>query len=122
MAVDVGTLGSSPALVVVNDMLIAINDPKITSKVSKCYLYPKEEISKLKRYVKDNDVSSYVHLLRFAKERVVARIDKLKDSLPLALYTHLQCGVAGLFREANREVKEQLKENVRRRQRGQPPL
>jgi hypothetical protein len=122
MGVDVGTLGSSPALVVINEMLIKINDPKITNRVTSCYLHPREEIAKLKRYVKERDLSFYTRLLLLIRERAMAKVDRQKDHLPKDLYTHLRCAVVGVFRDAFNEISEGLKENVRRRQRGQQPL
>jgi RecA-family ATPase len=122
MAVDIGTLGSSPSLIAINKMLIAINDAKITNRVTRCFLQPKEEIAKLKAYVKDRDISFYIRLLSLLREQALAKVDKHRDDLEKDLYTHLRCAVVGLFREAAREVAEAAKENIRRRQRGQKPL
>jgi hypothetical protein len=122
MAVDVGTLGSSPVLNVVNAMLIKANDPKITSRVCRCYLHPKEDIAKLRKYVRDHDVGFYIQLLNIIRERALEKVDRQKTHLEKDLYTHLRCAVVGMFRDASREVAEAAKENIRRRQRGQQPL
>jgi hypothetical protein len=104
MAVDVGTLGSSPSLMVINDMLIKLNDPKITNRVTACYLHPREEIAKLKKYVKPHDVPYYTRLLMLVRDRAMQKVDRQKGNIPKDLYTHLRCAVVGVFRDAFNEV------------------
>lgn len=122
MTLKIDGLGSSPSQIAISKILRTIDDPKITNRVTRCFWQSKEEIAKLKAYVKDHDTNFYVRLLNIFREQALAKVDKYKNSLEKDLYTHLRCAVVGLFREAMGEVSEISKENIRRRQRGQRPL
>lgn len=122
MTLKIDGLGSSPSQITINKILRTIDKPKITNRVTRCFLQSKEEIAKLKACVKNYDTSFYIRLLNIFREQALVKVDKHKDSLEKDLYTHLRCAVVGLFREAIREVSETSKENIRRRQRGQRPL
>lgn len=122
MAVDVGTLGSAPVLISINKMLIEMQDKHITSTVTSTYLKARGDIAKLRKNLKDQDLKFYSRMLAMLRSHHVAVVDKYETTLPKVLFTHLRCAIVGEFREAFREIEEGLKENIRRRQRGQPPL
>lgn len=122
MAVDVGTLGKSPVLLAINEMLIKAQDKNLTGRVTGTYLQAKEDIAKLKRHLKDRDLKFYARMLTMLRKHHMAVVEAQKNGLPHDMFTHLRCAVVGEFREAFREISEGLKENVRRRQRGQQPL
>lgn len=119
--IDKGTLGSSPVLINLNNMLIEINDPKVTSKVCSKYYAAKNEIAKLKKYL-GIDIEFYDIMLNRSRRFHLDRVDNLQDKIPKVVYTHLRCAVVGEYREAKKAIDERIKENIRRRHKGLKPL
>lgn len=119
--IDKGTLGASPVLVNLNNMLIEINDPKVTAKVCSKFQAAKIEIAKLKKYL-SVDVEFYDEMLNRSRRFHLARVDNLQDKIPKIVYTHLRCAVVGEYREVKKEIEERIKENIRRRHKGLKPL
>lgn len=121
MALDVGTLGSTPVLISINKMLIEMQDKNYTKYVTSIYHKVKNDLAQLRK-LKDFNLKFYGRMLNILREHHLKMMDANEDKLPKVLFTHLRCAIVSEFRTARQEIAEGLKENVRRRQRGQPPL
>lgn len=123
--IDVGTFGSTPSQVVLNDLLIKLQDKKVTNLVCSRFLKASGDVNRLKKYVLTQDVAFFdkmLSLVRIHHMSVVDEIDPETYPMPTDLYTHWRCVMTGLFRQAKRDIEAQVKENIRRTQRGQQPL
>lgn len=109
--------------VVLSKMLKELNNPFVTRKIMKTYFLAKEHLAKLKTYIRSNDVEFYDRMLEMLRNNFMDGVKAWPEEwMPKDVYTHFRCVMAGLFREAKQEIIEDLKENVRRTQKGLQPL
>jgi hypothetical protein len=129
--IDVGTLGSTPSQVVLNDMLIKLNDKKVTHAVTSRFIKANTDLKKLQKYVLSQDIQFYDKMLAILRNHHMDAVKEadpanseldLPAGMPTDVYTHWRCVMTGLFRQAKRAIEQQVKENIRRTQRGQQPL
>lgn len=117
-----GTLGSTPSQLALAKILGEVNDPKVTAAVTSRFLKAKDHLKRLRAHLRTQDVAFYVTVLGLVRDHHLAAVDRMKGKLPDTAQSHLRCCVVGLFRDAHRDVKGDVTENVRRRQRGQQRL
>lgn len=128
--IDVGTLGSTPSQVALNDLLIKLGDKKVTNMICSRFLKASDDLKRLKKYVLVQDIAFYDKMLSLVRTHHMDCVNECDPEKPernaptmtVNVYTHWRCVMTGLFRQAKRDIEQQVKENIRRTQRGQQPL
>lgn len=118
--IDVGTIGSAPCQVALNDMLIKCGDEKIVGRVTSIYHRCNKQLKLLTKYVKDQDLKFYSQMLNLTRKSAMEMVESVRGDVPHDIYTHLRCCVVALYREATFSIIDDQKENIRRKQKGLP--
>lgn len=112
----------APGQLGLTTILNKLGEPYITSVVMWRYHNARRDLDKLTKYLRHTDIEFYNKMLLMIRERHMEAVESIKDKVPKDCHTFLRNCVVGMFREAVRDIEEDVKENVRRVQRGQQPL
>lgn len=108
--IDVGTIGSMPCEVSLNQVLIKVANAKVTNLATSRYQKFRYGIRELQPLIKTNPSFYETMLLLWRKENF-AQWETRRNDVPKDVYTHVRCCMAAQHRIASCLVKLAKKEN-----------
>tara|TARA_Y100000034_G_scaffold103692_1_gene129573 strand:- start:43627 stop:43950 length:324 start_codon:yes stop_codon:yes gene_type:complete len=95
--IDVGTLGPAPCQIALNQILIDLDDPRITKKITSRYHQLREGLNRLKDI---RPKGFCITIMRMYYDNHLRYFEKQKDSMPEKAYTHSLCCYKMLLKKA----------------------
>ena len=101
---DVGTIGSAPCEVTLNDILMKLNDPKITKISLGRRAKLQNDLQGLRPLIEASGLDFFKKMARLIHHYHIAQFDKVQDKIPKEVYTFTRCCFSVVYRKALRDA------------------
>lgn len=99
--IDVGTLGPNPCQIALNKLLIELDDPHVTKKVTSRYHDLRNGLLRLECI---QPYGFCITIMQMYYQRHIDIFEAHKDKMPEAVYTHSRCCYKMLLKQAIKRI------------------